>query len=225
MSEAVPKSIADAAARFRMPPMPSSMSSVFQPASAIYSNASPASVAEYFVSRPHCLADSVSLSVSSAVAPLIACTFDICCSKFAATVTDAAATPPIAVVTFIMCCPAVCTACPTFPAFSAYSSNFWRASSALTSRSCTSMFARSASACVTAAPCFFTAASYFVVCASVVASCFSALSSSVFNFFVSSEFSPVASLLSSYAFDSSATFAFSSSLFFLLLSSLVVSVS
>ena len=51
--EAVPKSIADAAARFKMPPMPSSMSSVFQPASAIYSNASPASVAEYFVSRPH----------------------------------------------------------------------------------------------------------------------------------------------------------------------------
>ena len=177
--------------------MPSSMSSVFHPASAIYSNASPASVAEYFVSRPHCLADSVSLSVSSAVAPLIACTFDICCSKFAATVTDAAATPPIAVVTFIMCCPAVCTACPTFPAFSAYSSNFWRASSALTSRSCTSMFARSASACVTAADWRFMEVSQFLVCLSLSASAFSAFSSSDFNFFVSSEFSPVASLLSS----------------------------
>ena len=111
--------MADAAARFKMPPIPSSILSVSHPANAMYSNACPASVALYFVLRPHSLAASVSLFVSSAVAPLNALTLDICASKSAAVFTDAVPIPATAAVTYIAFCPTVCNAPLTFPAFCA----------------------------------------------------------------------------------------------------------
>ena len=52
ISDVVPSSSPDAAARLMIPSIPLSISSVFQPAIAIYSNASPDSVAEYFVCLP-----------------------------------------------------------------------------------------------------------------------------------------------------------------------------
>ena len=91
------------------------------------------------------------------------------------------------------------TTSPTLPAFSAYSSNFCRASSALTSRSCTSICASSALDCVVAASCFVIAVSSFSVCFSFRANCPSVFSSSCFNRLDSSESFPVASQLSSYA--------------------------
>ena len=81
ISETIAKSSPEAAARFITPSMPFSISSVFQPAIAMYSKACADSVAEYFVSMPICFAFSVSAVISSPVAPEIASTLDICASK------------------------------------------------------------------------------------------------------------------------------------------------
>ena len=56
-----------------MPEIPSSISSVFQPAIAIYSNAAADSVAENFVVEPIslALADSIFIAVSVASAPFV----------------------------------------------------------------------------------------------------------------------------------------------------------
>ena len=77
MSDADARSDPEAAARFMIPSMPFSMSDVFHPAIAIYSNASADSWAVKIVLLPISLAFSDSLSISFDVAPDIASTFDI----------------------------------------------------------------------------------------------------------------------------------------------------
>ena len=72
ISDTIPKSSPDAAARFITPSRPFSISSVFQPAIAIYSSAFPLSVAEKADSIPICFALAVNNSISAEVAPLIA---------------------------------------------------------------------------------------------------------------------------------------------------------
>ena len=99
ISDVVARFSPEAAARFIMPSMPFNMSLVRHPAIAMYSIASPDSVAENFVFAPISLAFSPSFSTSSLVAPEIAPTFDICASKSAVVLMDAVATPTIAVVT------------------------------------------------------------------------------------------------------------------------------
>ena len=64
ISEVVAKSSPDAAARLMIPSIPFSISSVFHPAIAIYSNAAADSVAENFVVEPISFALSVSFSSS-----------------------------------------------------------------------------------------------------------------------------------------------------------------
>ena len=64
ISEVVAKSSPDAAARLMIPSIPFSISSVFHPAIAIYSNAAADSVAENFVVEPISFAFSVSFSSS-----------------------------------------------------------------------------------------------------------------------------------------------------------------
>ena len=98
MSEVVARSSPDAAARFIMPSMPFSISSVFQPAMAIYSKAFADSVAENFVVEPISLAFSVNFSNSCPDAPEIASTFDIAPSKSEPTLTAAVPMPLIATV-------------------------------------------------------------------------------------------------------------------------------
>ena len=85
MSDVVPSSSPDAAARFMIPETPFSMSSVFQPAIAMYSYACAASVVLNFVFLPSSFAFSDSRSMSSAVAPEMACTLDISSLKSAVT--------------------------------------------------------------------------------------------------------------------------------------------
>ena len=92
MSDVVARSSPDAAARFMMPSRPSSMSSVFQPAIAMYVMPSAASDAENFVLDPISLALSRSLSKSSPVAPEIALTLLMEVSKSAVVFTAAAPT-------------------------------------------------------------------------------------------------------------------------------------
>ena len=99
ISEVVAKSSPDAAARFMMPSIPSSISPVFQPAMAMYSKAAPASEAENLVMPPISRAFSRRASNSSPVAPEIACTLLICASKSAVVFTAAAPTATIGVVT------------------------------------------------------------------------------------------------------------------------------
>ena len=91
ISDVVAKSAPLAAARFRIPSIPLIICSDFQPAMPMYSKASLASVAENFVVAPICLAFWRKLSISSPVAPEIACTFDRLESKDAPTLIDAAA--------------------------------------------------------------------------------------------------------------------------------------
>ena len=74
ISEVVAKSSPDAAARFMMPSMPSSMSPVFQPAIAMYSIAEAASEAENLVLAPISRAFSRRASKSEPVAPEMAAT-------------------------------------------------------------------------------------------------------------------------------------------------------
>ena len=82
MSEVVARSSPEAAARFIIPSMPFSMSFTSHPAIAIYWNASALSEAEKMVVSPISFAFSVSWSSSSPVAPEIAPTLLIDCSKF-----------------------------------------------------------------------------------------------------------------------------------------------
>ena len=89
ISETEAKSSPEAAARFITPSIPLSISSVFQPAIAIYSKALPLSVAENADSIPICFALFVSCTISSAVAPLMALTVDIWLSKSEPTSTTA----------------------------------------------------------------------------------------------------------------------------------------
>ena len=77
MSDVKARFSPDAAARFIIPSMPRSISSVFQPAIAMYVKASPASVAENFVFCPISLALFVRSLKSLPVAPEIADTSDI----------------------------------------------------------------------------------------------------------------------------------------------------
>ena len=127
MSEVVPRSSPDAAARFMMPSTPSSMSFVFQPAMAMYSKADPASEAENFVFAPISRALSRRSCRSSPVAPEIACTFDICASKSEVVLTAAvprATTGAVTVVVSVLPTPA-----SLFPA----DSNFFPVSSIFSS--------------------------------------------------------------------------------------------
>ena len=87
MSEVLPRSSPEAAARLRMPSMPSSMSPVFQPAMAMYSKPCAASVALNLVSEPISLAFARSASKSSPVAPEMAPTLLISSSKSAVVLT------------------------------------------------------------------------------------------------------------------------------------------
>ena len=64
-----------------MPEIPPSISSVFQPAIAMYSSACADSVAENCVAAPISFAFAVSASKSAPDAPEIACTFFIWASK------------------------------------------------------------------------------------------------------------------------------------------------
>lgn len=83
MSETPAKSSPDAAARSITPSIPFNISSVFQPAIAMYSIAEAVSLAVYCVIFPSCFAFSDSRSKSDPVAPEIAATDDIAFSKFA----------------------------------------------------------------------------------------------------------------------------------------------
>ena len=83
MSAVKAKSSPEAAAKDITPDMPFSMSSVFQPACAMYLNAAADSVALNFVSAPISLAFSFKSSISEALALDIACTSDIPSSKSA----------------------------------------------------------------------------------------------------------------------------------------------
>ena len=74
ISEVLASSSPDAAARFIIPSTPLSISSVFQPAIAMYSIAFPASVAENWVLIPISLAFSPSLSIAVSLDPEIAWT-------------------------------------------------------------------------------------------------------------------------------------------------------
>ena len=74
MSDTVPSSSPEAAARYMMPGRPETISCVFQPAIAMYSNPCPASVAENFVVRPISAATSFSCFISPEDAWEIACT-------------------------------------------------------------------------------------------------------------------------------------------------------
>ncbi|GFI47770.1 hypothetical protein IMSAGC019_03096 [Lachnospiraceae bacterium] len=96
ISEVVAKSSPDAAARFIIPSMPFSISSVFQPAIAIYSKALADSVALNFVEAPISLALFVRASRSLPVAPEMASTFDMAPSKSEPTLI--AATPKVPIV-------------------------------------------------------------------------------------------------------------------------------
>ena len=108
ISLVVARSSPEAAARFIIPSIPSSMSAVFHPAIAMYEKASADSEALNFVLAPISFALSVRLFNSCAVAPDIAATLDIDDSKFAPVLiaavpipTTAVAAPPmIAVVAF-----------------------------------------------------------------------------------------------------------------------------
>ena len=81
MSDVVAKSSPDAAARFRIPSIPPSISPVFHPAIAIKLNASADSLAVNCVEAPISFAFAVNFSKSFPVAPLTACTCDIAASK------------------------------------------------------------------------------------------------------------------------------------------------
>ena len=81
MSEVVARSAPDAAARFMTPSIPSSISSVFHPAIAMYEKPSPISVAVNLLDSESSIALSDSCCICSAVAPEIASTFDMDDSK------------------------------------------------------------------------------------------------------------------------------------------------
>ena len=98
ISDVVARSSPDAAARFIIPSMPSSISPVFQPAIAIYPMASAASEAENFVLDPISFALDLNASRSSPVAPEIAATLDMDESKSILVLTDARPNPATAVV-------------------------------------------------------------------------------------------------------------------------------
>ena len=102
ISEVVPKSSPDAAARFMMPSRPDVICSVFHPAMAMYSRAWADSEAENLVVSPISFAFARSLSRSSPVAPEIAATFDISASKSAAVLTAAMPKPTMGAVTFVV---------------------------------------------------------------------------------------------------------------------------
>ena len=93
ISDVVARSSPDAAARFIMPSMPPSMSSVFQPAIAMYSIAAAASVAENLVLLPISRALSRRASRSLPVAPEMAATLLMPVSKSAAVLTAAVPRP------------------------------------------------------------------------------------------------------------------------------------
>ena len=132
MSEVVARSSPEAAARFITPSRPSIMSCVFHPAIAIYCIPCAASEALNFVFAPISRAFARRSSISFPVAPDIDDTFDISESKSAAVFTAAVPIPIIPVVSGISFFPALVNVSPTFPTFSAYSSNGARASSAFT---------------------------------------------------------------------------------------------
>ena len=96
ISDTVPRSSSDAAARFIIPSIPSIICPAFQPAIAIYSIAFPDSVAENFVSLPIFLAVSFSFIISLLVALDIAPTALICFSKSLPTLVETPTTPTMA---------------------------------------------------------------------------------------------------------------------------------
>ena len=81
MSDTIPNSSPEAAAKYMMPGSPPIMSPVFQPAIAMYSSPFPASSAENFVVSPISFAKAVSFSMSPAELCEIACTVLICDSN------------------------------------------------------------------------------------------------------------------------------------------------
>ena len=114
MSDVVAKSSPSAAARFIMPSMPSIMSCVFQPAIAMYWNASADSVALNLVLAPISLALSFNVSKSLPVAPDIADTLLIEDSKSALVLTTAVPRPTTGAVTAVVrVLPAVARLLPT----------------------------------------------------------------------------------------------------------------
>ena len=126
MSEVVARFSPDAAAASMIPAMPSTMSWVFQPASAMYSIACPASVAEKLVLEPISSALSRSASNSSAVAPEMDFTVDIWLSNSAVVFTAAAPTPAMAADTTVIFLPTPAMESPTFSILPPTSSIFAR---------------------------------------------------------------------------------------------------
>ena len=183
MSETVARSSPDAAARDMMPEMPAVISSAFHPARAIYSNASPASVAENLVDAPISLALASRSAIWSAVDPDRASTFDIWLSKSAvvliAAVNPATAAPEIGANAFptplilsptpeilspaaLNCSPstdALCLAC-----FSSASSSFVVfATSAVRVAYCSDEISPLASASAASLAAVFSASNFFLV--------------------------------------------------------------
>ena len=102
ISDVVARSRPSAAAKLMIPSIPLSMSSVFQPAIAIYVNASADSVALNFVLAPISWAFLFRASRSPPVAPEIADTLDIADSKSDVTFTAAVPRPRTGVVTVLV---------------------------------------------------------------------------------------------------------------------------
>ena len=96
MSDATARSVPEDAARSSMPGIAAMISSTLKPALARFSMPSAASVALNAVLAPRSIACFSSAANSSAVAPEIACTRDICCSKLMPTLTAAPTSPEMA---------------------------------------------------------------------------------------------------------------------------------
>ena len=194
MSEVDARSSPLAAAAFMTPAIPSSISSVFQPAIAMYSMADAASEAENDVLLPISRALSRRASKSSPVAPEIDCTVDISASKSAVVFTAAAPTAATAPVTTVSFLPTLSIASVALSAFFVHSSHAASFSSLFVLLSSPRISARACSLLLVATVCFDSLSSVLLTWAAASFSSLVSWASSSFRAFVSSLFSPVAAV-------------------------------
>ena len=178
MSETVPSSSPDAAARFMTGAIPASICSVFHPAIAMYEKASADSVAEYFVFAPISLAFSVRATRSSPVAPEMAATLLIPCSKSMKVFADAVSPAAAAADMGAIACPKLVILSPAFFMDPPTDSIFWPIRSRLDGSSL-SFVSR-----------LFNSVSALFSCSCHLSVAVSAFSYSAVSFATSSEFSP-----------------------------------
>ena len=194
MSEVAARSSPLAAAAFITPAIPSSISSVDQPAMAMYSIADAASEAENAVVLPISRAFSRRASKSSPVAPDIDCTVDISASKSAVVFTAAAPMPTTAPVTTMSFWPTLSMTWVALSAFFVHSSQAASFSSLLVFFSSPCNSTRACSLLLVATVCFDSLSSVLLTWAAASFSSLVSWASSSFSAFVSSLFSPVAAV-------------------------------